>query len=296
MSDVSTVAAQQAAGGVTIPATPAPQPDPNTPPTDPGSGFPNAPTARTAPHLERPRDPLTGQFLSEEEVEARVREAMEKARQEERDKLYSRLEQNDELQQRVRQLEAERQSEREAREAEQRQVEEAAAAEAERRRLEEEEKLSAADLIAKRDKEWEERFTSLQQESAKKDAILEQERRLQSLEAYRASKLQTVADQIAPQFMDYIRGDTEAEIDQGIETAIRKTEEIFTEIQQAQQQRIQMMPGTRVTAPVGAGPLEGQEATKTFTLEEIKAMSPSEFAKYRTELHHAARQGGLYGS
>ena len=112
---------------------------------------------------------------------------IEKARAEERDKLYGRISRSDQkfktLEEEVKSLkeinDANLAREREAREA----------AEAEAKRVLEDE-MSARQLIESRDKEWQDKFDLLQRQQAEREAILEKERQYAQAAGIHSAKSQ----------------------------------------------------------------------------------------------------------
>lgn len=232
-------------------------------------------------------------------------EDLERARQEEKQKVYSRLEQEAQarkaLEDRVNALlqteqerEAAAKAERERQEAEAR-----AAAEAE---------MSAKDLLAQKEQEWreqqarlqtdwEQRFEQMAQERAQEQAMLEKEKELAALAAYTANRIAEERDNIAPQFIDFIAGNTQAEIDQSIERAKAKTAEIISEFQQAQTQQRAQQRGVAPTGYAPVGPLEVEGGQRQYSAEDIRGMSVQEYAKFRQQVGiGGSGQGrGLFG-
>ena len=259
-------------------------------PVDAGSGFPDANVVDRRFQQGQDEAEATGRTFTAEDLE--------KARREEREKLYNRVEQEkserQKMEERIEQMQKEfesiQQSREEAREQEavevQRQQEE------QERQQEEEMDLKA--LLQKKDEEWNEKFRALEEERQRQEALLQKEREYSALNEFKQKAIAENQEEIAPQFMDYIVGDSEEEIQASIERARQKTAEIMEEFQTAQQRQRQQAPGARVTAPA-MGPAEGMEGQRNFSVEDISKMSMSEYAKYRNQLQDAAKQGGLYG-
>lgn len=250
---------EQAPAGdtITIPATPAPEAAPAPAPA------PSSPNSR---------------FFTEEDIEA--------ARKQEKDKLYGKV---DKLQQQLDLFSQER-------EAALREAQERAEAEAQALREREEAELSAKELLTKKEdewksqlnsvqEEWEKKFNALQAESEAKEALLEAERKFQELEAYKARRLQEAQDEIAPQLIRFIKGNSEEEIEAAISDAITSTHAIMEEVQASLPQRPRTIPATG-GAP--SGPLENATEQQTFTAAQIAAMSPAEYAQHRVSLLAAA--------
>lgn len=232
------------------------------------------------------------------EPEARFTAAdLEKARREEKDKVYGRLdevaEQNKTLQAQLADLLAESTARKEAEEAARREAEEAAqkAAEAE---------LSARDLIAKREaelaerlsqttNEWEQKFQQIAAEREQERAMAEKEREMATLIAYTQQRVAEEADNIAPQLRDFIGGNTQAEIDASIERVKAKSAEIVGAMQETLQQQRSVQRGVSPTGYAPVGPLEGVGGQRQYSAEDIRGMSIEEYAKFR-------QQAGIAGS
>lgn len=219
---------------------------------------------------ERPRDPDTGRFTTED---------MAKARQQEKDKLYAQI---DEMRQEIERVKQERQ-EREQREAAQRAEQE----EAERTKREEE--MDVRQLLTQRETEWERRFREMQEERERDKAIFERENAFRAVQDYRTDRLTAEADNIMPELRDLVAGNTQEEIDASIENLKDRTNRILQQVASAQQQQHQQMPGTKVTSPP-VGPVEEQAQYETLTPEDIRNMSIAEYSKRRNQLLGAAGQ------
>lgn len=223
-------------------------------------------------------------MFSQDEVEA--------IRRQEKDKLYDKI---SKLQEQVEIFNHEREEQK-------RLAEEIAAREAEERRLREEEEMSAKELLMKKEdefqqrintaqQEWEEKFNALQQESEAQKAVLEQERRFQELESYKSRRIAEEQDNIMPELLDFIRGNTEDEIESAISAVKTRTSAILENIQQAmpQQQRLRGVPATGSTP---SGPLENMTEQQTYTSADIAGMSMDQYAQVRDRLLASASLRG----
>lgn len=213
-------------------------------------------------------------------------EDIERARQQEKDKVYSRLES---MQNSLRVFEEERAA-RLAQEEEARK----AAEDAERQRREAEESL--ADKVARQRAEFE---AQLQAERAEREALvatLQKERELAALETYRSQAVARAQEEILPELLDYVVGNSPEEIDASIAGLVQRSQSILENTSQVLQSQRQAAPGVRVTAPP-VGPLEIQTGQKTLTAAEIDAMPLSEYAKYRSQLGvtGGSSNRGLFG-
>lgn len=241
--------------------------------------------------------PVVGQgesFFTKADVDA----AVEKARQQEKEKLYGRI---DTLQTKFTTWEQEREAERAAAEEARKQAEADA-------RSKEEENLSAKELLARKEQEWqsqlesvrqaqEERINTLQAEREQERALLEKEREFASLQAYTQSRLAEESDSIAPQFHDFISGRTQQEIDQAIEVAKAKSAEVASQVQAALQAARGQQRGASVTGFAPVGPMDTEGGTRQFSAQDIANMDMAEYAKYRAGLigSGASNNVGLFG-
>lgn len=248
-------------------------------------------------------EPTPGKTFTEEEFN--------KALQRERDKLYGRLTKAEQAEQERKEREAQMQAElRELKAAETRR-----AKEEEKRRKEaedaakraEEAELSARELIERRQAEWDaqlaaqqaqfgEQLTGLQNQLAERDAILQREREFAELRAYAQAQVAEARDEIAPELLDYIGGNTKEEIDASIQMAKDKSAQIVASIQQAQIAQRAAMPGVSPAGFAPLGPIDAQGGQKQLTPEDIRDMSMADYAKMRGQLGVAGSGGrGLFG-
>jgi len=238
----------------------------------------DTPVQQAAPEEVAPatqREANTRMF-SQDEVEA--------IRRQEKDKLYDKI---SKLQDQVEIFNHEREEQK-------RLAEEVVAREAEERRLREEEEMSAKELLMKKEdefqqrintaqQEWEEKFNALQQESEAQKAVLEQERRFQELESFKSRRIAEEQDNVMPELLDFIRGNSEEEIESAISAVKTRTSAILENIQQAmpQQQRLRGVPATGSTP---SGPLENMTEQQTYTSADIAGMTMDQYAQVRDRL------------
>jgi DNA repair exonuclease SbcCD ATPase subunit len=148
---------------------------------------------------------------------------------------------------------------------------------------------------------WEERFNKLQTERDNERAFAEKERAYNELVDYRNTQLAAAAEakEIAPQFHNFITGDTKAQIDAAIEQAKLATASIAQELAQAAQQRAQQPRGVAPTGYGSFGPMEGQLGQKTYTAADINNMTMAEYSEFRQKSGlasgEAQRSRGLFG-
>jgi DNA repair exonuclease SbcCD ATPase subunit len=226
-------------------------------------------------------------------------EDIAKARQEEKDKLYSDIKTlKDQFTSAQKTLqEIQDQKAQELAEAQRKQAEKDSAA-----KTKQEEEMSAKALLESKLKEtndtWEERFNKLQQERDNDRALATKEREYNDLVDYRNSQLQANANDIAPQFHNFVTGNSKEQIDSAIAQAKAATQSIFDEVAAARQQQPQQR-GVSATGYTALGPLDGQMGQKTYTPEDINAMSMAEYAEFRQKSglagNEAARSRGILG-
>lgn len=214
-------------------------------------------------------------------------EDIARARSQEKEKLYSELDRlKDEL--------GSLKKEREERESEEARIR-AEAEEAARRKAEEE--MDVRSLLEKKESEWEQQLRLEREERERAFALLEQERHFAELQSYRQTRIEGERDEIIPELLDLVSGNTREEIDASIESLRERSSRILDSAQQAMQAARRDMTGSRVTAPP-AGPLDTNSEQQTFTAEQIAGMSFQDYAKYRSRLlgqASAERNRGLFG-
>jgi hypothetical protein len=223
-----------------------------------------------------------------------VAEAIQKARAQEKAKLYPQMEK---LQEELSSLKAKEQ-EREAKEAERRAARQAREAEANaEKKKQQESELEVRDLLAKKEQEWASKLEAERVEREKAFALLEREREFQELQQYRSQRLDTERENILPELIDLISGNTKDEIEASITGLKDRSSKIFENVAAASQQTRKEMVGARITAPA-SGPLDNDSDSRTYSPESIANMSQAEYAKHRAKLLGSAgnnRGQGLFG-
>lgn len=220
-----------------------------------------------APSVQQPG----GRTFTEEDVE--------RFRQQEKEKMYGRVE---ELSTQLKSLQEEREAERKAREEEQARIEAEAKAKAE-------EDMDVRDLLKQTREEFQAELAKAKADAELAQAMLQKEIELQELQKYREQAILANAEKIVPELQQYVTGNSVAEIDAALQDVIARSDSIVSNLMAAQAQQVQSMPGTRITAPSGSGPLEEQQEQRQLSAEQIKALSPSEYAALRGNLHQAGR-------
>lgn len=222
-----------------------------------------------------------------EKFEAFSADDIVKAREQEKQKLYPQLEKlKDEV--------ASLRKEREEREAEELRIKEEQEAEAKRRA---EEEMDVRELLQTKEQEWSSQLEKEREERERAIALLDQERQFQELQSYRQQRLEAERENIIPELLDLIDGNTPEEIESSIESLKERSSRILESAQQAMSSARRDMTGSRVTAPA-AGPLDTDSENRSFTPDDIRNMSVSDYQKYRERLlgSAAANRGrGLFG-
>ncbi len=210
---------------------------------------------------------------------------LRRVREQEKSKLYSRL---DKMQDEVETLRRERED-RLRIEQEREQAEEEA------RRTAEEQDMDVRELLNKKEQEWKEQLAAIEAERERDRALLEQERQYAELTAYMSQRIEDERENILPELIDLVGGSTKEEIDASIESLKVRSDRIFDSAQQAMSSARREVSGARVTLP---SPLENPSENAQFTPEDIRSMSMQDYAKHRQRLLSGKAQGqsqGLFG-
>jgi hypothetical protein len=211
-----------------------------------------------------------GRLFTEEDIN--------KARQQEKDKLYDRIEQMNEQ---LKVLQQEREAAEAARKAEADRV-------AEDLRKKEEAELSTRALLEKKEQEWDGKFAALTAQREQDRAVFEQERRLAEVESYRIARVAQESEFILPVLRDLVRGNTIEEIDASIQEMKQRTDVTMQGISEVtSQQPAAMYRGAAPTAPP-IGPMEQLSTTQRLTPEDIRSMDIETYKKYRDSLMASA--------
>ena len=217
-----------------------------------------------------------------------------KAREQEKAKLYPQMEKmKEELSslKKAREEQATKEAEREQRNAEELVRKEA------QKKEEEESELSFKDLLKKKEQEFQSQLEAERLERERAFALLEQERKFQEVMNYRQQRVEQERDNIVPELIDLIDGNSADEVEQSISMLKEKSARILSSAQQAMQSARQQMAGTRITNPA-AGPLDNDSEQKTYSPDSIREMSLADYAKQRAKLLGTAasnRGQGLFG-
>lgn len=242
-----------------------------------------------------PATPLpTDTFETEVASNAFTADDLAKARAQEKAKLYPQVEK---LQEELALLKKERE-EAAAKEAERKAARAQREAEAAKKKKEEEEAaLEVRDLLTKKEAEWQTQLEAERQEREKAFALLEREREFQELNQYRSQRLEQSRNDIVPELIDLISGNTKDEIEASIADLKDRSTKIFDSVAQAATQSRKEMVGARVTVPA-SGPLDNDTEQRMYSPNDINNMSMADYAKNRAKLLGNSgnnRGQGLFG-
>lgn len=227
-------------------------------------------------------------FFSQEEVNALI----EKTRQQEKDKLYPQLNKNDErytaLNDELKELRKFQRSAEKTEADRQKAIEDA-------QRAKEEAELSAKDLLARRDQEFNARLTELQESNAAQIALLQKENELARFQAYVQRRAAEESESIAPELLDLIDGNTPEEVESRIELLKAKTESIANSLRGAATRQRAAMPGVAASAGTnGIGPLD-TPGDRQYSASDIESMGLKDYAAFRQKVGLAgAHNQGLF--
>lgn len=221
-----------------------------------------------------------------------------RVRQQEKEKLYKELESLRETASTLPTVQAElevlrkEREERTAREAASKAEAEAAA------KAQAESEMSAKELIEARQREWEEKYDSLQRQREAEQAALEKERQFAKLRDYTQARVAQEQASIAPELLDLIDGNSPEEIDASIERLKTKSAAIAEKVRGTQQQAAAQQRGVSPAGFSTTGPMDMLPTTETYSADDIAKMSVKEYvAKVRGAFLNGgdARNRGLYG-
>lgn len=169
------------------------------------------------------------------------------------------------------------------RKAEKQEQERLAAIEAEKKRAAEAE-MSAKELLEKRQAEFDARLAGFQAENEQRVALMEKEIQLSRLQAYVQRRVNEERDNIAPQLIGFIDGNSEEEVEASIERVKATTSEIMEEVRSSATRLRAGMPGVSASAGTnGVTPLD-EPASRELSADDIRGMGMKEFAALREKL------------
>jgi hypothetical protein len=243
-------------------------------------------TAEPVTNAARPQG--TDKFFSQEEVN----ELIEKARSQEKDKLYPTIEKGDQrmaaMDEELKNLKKFRKTQEEAEAARLKAVEDA-------NRAKEEAELSAKELIERRNSEFDARIAQMTADNETRIAMMEQEVKFNQMQAYIQRRIMEESANIVPELVDFVSGDTPEQIEQSIELLKTKSAAIVDAARGARTRQQASMPGVAPVAGTnGVTPLD-QPGDRQVTAEDIRGMNMQEFAALRQRVNMPTGSGrGLF--
>lgn len=156
------------------------------------------------------------------------------------------------------------------------------------------EELEAKDLIKLTADELREQLERERQERERAFALLERERMFADLQSYKQQVIDQERDNIIPQLVDFIQGNSREEIAESVERLKERSASILESAQSAMQNARKEMAGTRATLPA-SGPLETNSESRQFTAQDIASMSVNDYAKVRDRLMSDSARGRTRG-
>jgi hypothetical protein len=221
-------------------------------------------------------------------------EDIQRARSEEKDKLYKRLQTvEDQNKQFLSEIEAQRKAREEAQAEEERKRQEAQA----QAKRQAEEDLSVKDLLSVKEQEWNTRFEQMEREREQERTLFAKEQEFNNLQSYIQRRVGEETNEIAPELLDFVGGNSPEEVESSIATVKAKTQAILESVQQAAIQQRASMRGVSPTGYSTTGPMDTDPGTKSYSLSDLRDMPMSEYAKIRGQLgvgQAAQNQRGLY--
>lgn len=222
-----------------------------------------------------------------------------KVRTQEKDKLYKELETLREqvstltpIQQELERFRKEQEERLATEETARKQAEEAA-------RVQRESEMSAKELLEERQREWEQKFADMQAQRQAEQAVMEKEREFAALRDYTQARIQQEQENIAPELLDLVDGNSREEVDASIERLKAKSAAIAEKVRGTTQHLAAQRQGVSPSGFNATGPMDMLPTTQQWSAEEIAAMSAKEFAE-KVRPHFigrgdSTRNRGLFG-
>lgn len=202
-------------------------------------------------------------------------EDIERARQQEKDKLYPRIE---EMSEQLKTLKAERDAEQAERARLAQEAEDL-------RKAKEEEEMDLRSLMERREAEMRSEISTLNERYEMDRAVFERERAMHEAQAYRQARIEQESEYILPELRDLIGGDTPDQVDASIEEMKARSEAIFNNMAAAAQP--QPFRGAAMPSVPPVGPMEQLPQHETLTADDIRNMSMDDYKRYREQLLRA---------
>ena len=223
---------------------------------------------------------------------------VQKFRKDEKDKVYGELEKTQAQLAKFEQDEASRKkAESDAQAADAATAKKKAEADMDARQLLESKESEWTKQFEQSNQQWEERFNKINAEREQERALLEKERKYNEFVGYRNDRIQAERENIAPELIDLVSGNTPDELEASIATLKTKSEQIAQSVQQYAQQARANQRGVSSASFPAVGPDTDNPGGKQITAEDIAAMGFEEYAKFRQQHGIGGSQSGkgLFG-
>lgn len=236
-----------------------------------------------------PVEPLAARFTTDD---------IERARQQEKDKVYATMESWEQkfVEQGQKLAEILKGKDAEVKAAAE-QAAKAAEESATKRWEEQDSKTLVADVRA----EFEAKLAALEEQRSLERETFAKERSFTELREYAQAKVAEAlaANAIAPELAGYVSGNNTTEIDASLVRVKATTESLLSSIAEATAAQQLVPRGVSPTGYAPVGPMDANQSQKTFTAQDIKDMSIEEYAAHRGSFLGAAaksgRDRGLFG-
>lgn len=155
--------------------------------------------------------------------------------------------------------------------------------EAERKKAEEA-KMTAEQVIQRRQEEMAAQLQSVQEQNSQQIALMAKELEFQKNSAYAQRRINEESDNIAPELIQFVTGNTPEEIEASIERVKATTASIVENMRSAGTRQRAAMPGVAPAAGTnGVGPLD-TPGERSYSDKDIKDMGMAEYAALRQRL------------
>lgn len=244
--------------------------------------------SETAPEVTPDAPKGTDKFYSQAEFDAE----RERVRAEEKAKLYPTISKADE---RAQAMENELKELRKFQKAQEKIEADRVRAIEDAQKAKEEAEMSAKDLLDRRNKEFDARLAEIQAQNEQRIALMEQEVKFNQLQAYIQRRISEESNNIVPELVDFVQGNTPEEIEQSIELLKAKSLAIAEAARGAGIRQRAAMPGVAPSSGSnGVTPLD-QQNDRQISAEDIRGMSMQEFAALRKKINMPSASGrGLF--
>lgn len=238
-----------------------------------------------------------GQQKPEQQPRMFTEAEVKKFREDEKTKVYGELESTKEKLAKFESAEAERvKAEAAAKAKAEAEAKQKAEAEMDAKSLLESKEAEWTKKFSESNQTWEERFNKINAEREQERALLDKERKFNEFVAYRTDRLNSERDNIAPELIDLVSGNTPEELEASITRLKEKSEQIAQTVQQYAQQARASQRGVSSASFPAVGPDTDNPSGKQITAEDIAGMNFEQYAKFRQQYGIGGSQGkGLFG-